>query len=115
MRIMNRKDFLLLPENVVFSKFEPCFFRDLMIKGGTILDDAGIGIDFYAQQINDAVECDNSGMFADILFSAVETGSSFEMDFDCQGRDGMFEEKQLFAVWERKDILKLVKRLIECV
>jgi hypothetical protein len=33
------------------------------------------------------------------------------MDFDCQGRDGLFDAAQLFAVWEPQDVAVLIARL----
>ena len=108
-RIIKRKQLISLPENVLFSHFEPCNFGRLQIKGESIRD-----IDFYSQYIGDAVECDSSGEFADILFSAMETGRSFKMDFYCEARDGMFDANEtLFAVWEKDDIDQLIKRLQE--
>lgn len=105
MRIVKRAEFLAMPPQTLFSKYRPCVFDDLMIKGETW------GNDFLYQQIIDAVKARDSGEFADILFKSAEDGSSFELDFDCQGRDGMFDADQLFAVWERKDVEALITRL----
>jgi hypothetical protein len=35
----------------------------------------------------------------------------FAFDLDGTVRDGLYEEKQLFAVYEKEDILKLIGRL----
>jgi len=106
MRIVDRKTFLSLPDETLFSKYEPCVFGDLKIKGETVGTN-----DFLTQQICDAIRCDDSGEFADILFSAQETGYSFAMDFDYMGRDGLFDDDQLFAIWETVDIIALIDRL----
>ena len=108
-RIITRKQLLSLPENILYSHYEPCNFGNLQIKGESIRD-----IDFYSQSITDAIDCDSSGEFADILFAAQETGRSFKMDFYCESRDGMFDSNEtLFAVWEKDDIEQLIKRLQE--
>ena len=106
MKIVDRKTFLALPAETLFSKYEPCIFGDLTIKG----ENAGSN-DFLTQQIVNAVSCHDSGEFGDILHSAVETGDSFSMDLDCQGRDGLFDDGQLFAIWEPADIAMLIERL----
>jgi hypothetical protein len=37
------------------------------------------------------------------------------MDFEYEGRDGLFEEGQLFAVWEKADVASLIERLRRCL
>jgi|GEM_PF-1373079 len=105
MKIVDLRAFLALPAETVFSKYEPCSFENICIKGESMTND------FAYQQIHDAVDSGDTGEFVDILESATETGESFEMDFDCQSRDAMFDKDQLFAVWERQDVYYLIKRL----
>ena len=109
MKIMNRVEFLKMPEGTLFSKYEPCVFGALQIKGDSLSND------FCVQQIADSVKCSGSDELFNILFAAKETGDSFEMDFEVEGRDGLFEDEQLFAVWEAKDVLALVKRLMQTI
>ena len=106
MKIVDRKTFLAMPAGVLYSKYRPCIFGELSIKGKTVAD-----IDFYVQQIADSVKCHDSGEFADVLFDATANGTSFALDFACEGRDGMFDEHQLFAVWEPQDVAALIARL----
>lgn len=107
MKIVNRATFLAMPEGTVFAKYEPCVFGELMIKGESLFND------FCYQQIVDAIECAGSGDFADKLFDAQEQGKSLTMDFYCQGRDGCFDDDQLFAVWELENVRGLIHRLTE--
>ena len=37
------------------------------------------------------------------------------MDFAYEGRDGLFDKDQLFAVWSIRDIRSLIDRLQECL
>lgn len=106
MKIVDRKTFLALPAETLFSKYEPCVFGDLCIKGDSIGSN-----DFAYQQIADAVAAHDSGEFANKLFDAQASGESVAMDFDCQGRDGLFDDDQLFAVWEPADVAALIARL----
>lgn len=109
MKIVNRAQFLALPPNTLFSKYTPCVFQHLEINGETW------GNDFLTQQIVDAIAYADSGDFSDKLHLSQECGDSLRMDFDCQGRDGCFDDDQLFAVWEREDVLALIARLQGCV
>ncbi len=111
MKIVNRAQFLALPPNTLFSKYNPCFFGELEIKGET-WDHCN---DFLSQQVACAIACTGSQDFADKLEDAQELGVSLAMDFDCQGRDGCFDEDQLFAVWEPADVAALIERLTACL
>ena len=109
MKIVDRKTFLELPENTLFSKWASCVFGDLTIKG------ASWEHDFLTQEIASAVECNDSGEFADLCDDAARTGKSIAINLDCMGRDGCFDEGQMFAVWEAEDVLALIERLKACV
>ena len=41
----------------------------------------------------------------------MESGESMPVDFEVTSREGLFEEEQLFAVYEKEDVEKLIKRL----
>lgn len=107
MRIVKRPEFLKLPPGTLYSKYKPCIFEELNIKGDTLPN----GNDWFYQQIADATEHYGQDCI-DALTAAEELGKSIAMDFDCEGRDGCFEDdSQLFAVWERADVEKLIARL----
>lgn len=105
MKIVNRETFLKMPPETLFSKYQPCVFEDLCIKGDSLRED------FCYQSITDAIVCDGSDSFTDNLSRAEITGESLQMDFECQGRDGCFDSEQLFAVWEEADVKALISRL----
>jgi len=115
MRIVNRQAFLAMPVNTVFSKYTPCVMDAFNIKGDTIYDRDGKAFDYYEQQVSDSVKARSSSEFSDILLAAEQDGSSFALDFDGEGRDGLYDEGQLFAVWEEADVLYLIERLFRCV
>ena len=106
MKIINRKTFLALPAGTVFSKYETGAFGPLTIKCSS-----DYGNDFLVQYIADAIKCTGSEDFVGRLDASEATGESMPMDFDCIGRDGCFEDWQLFAVWERADVEALIARL----
>lgn len=105
MKIVDRKTFLAMPAGTVFAKYQPCYFEGLEIKGDSLSND------YCFQQIVDALEVHDSGEFGDKLFESQEKGTSVPMDFYCQGRDGGFDDMQLFAVFEKQDVEALIERL----
>ena len=116
MKIVSRATFLAMPAGTVFSKYEPCAFGDLMVKTDTIIiADSPSGGDFRFTSVSDAIDSYSSGDFADKLFDAADHGTSVAMDFHIQARDGDFDPGQLFAVWEKADVLGLIGRLNEAV
>lgn len=111
MKIVDRQTFLALPANTLYSKYEPCIFSDIQIKGNTCTS----GNDFYYQDIASAIENESSEDFWDTLKLALENKVSLTMDFEYEGRDCLYDAKQLFAVWEKQDVVKLINRLQECL
>jgi hypothetical protein len=108
MKLLNRAEFLKMPSNTVFTKYKPTCFDEILIKG----DSTGYN-DFWFQDLLQ-VESDDRGQTFD-TFDKLENGESIKMDYDCEGRDGLFEEDQLFAVFEKQDVADLIKRLQECL
>jgi hypothetical protein len=93
MKIIDRKSFLDLPSGVLYSKYRPCTFDALSIKGNTRHGDF------------------NTLLIAETLVSdqpALEDGCE-RLDRWC--RDGLFDQNQWFAVWEKTDVETLVRTL----
>jgi hypothetical protein len=44
----------------------------------------------------------------------VEPLTEFKFDIDETQRDGLFEEDELFAIYDNEDILKLINKLKTC-
>lgn len=106
MRIINLKMFLELPAGTLYMKFEPNVFGPLLIKGGSIME----GEDFLYQQLEE-IDADD-GIIADrMLEDSEKNDASFNLDLDCQGRDGLYHKDQLYAIYERKDVIQLIERL----
>jgi hypothetical protein len=110
MKIVDRQTFLAMPAGTLFSKWQPCVFEDVQIKGVTLFNGER-AIDFSLQQIADAVASNDSGEWSDIQCASVDCGSSFALDFECESRDGFFDADQMFAIWERADVEGLLARL----
>jgi len=107
MNILNREKFLALPPGVLFCKYEPCVFGPLCIKD-TNCDEN----DFFYLDIANAVDVNSTEDFLDQMTEAKDKGVSVRTNFDCVSRDGLFDNDQLFAVWESEDVLGLIKKLM---
>lgn len=106
MKIVNFETFRKLPPGTIYCKYEPQVFRELEVKDETL--DYG---DFLCACLTGWVDSNGSDDTTEILYEAEKTGESFDLEVDCYGRDGMFEEDQLFAVYEKKDVEQLIQAL----
>lgn len=107
MKIVTRKEFMKLPKETVFSYYEPCVFRELMIK---VSDDKGWPTDFLYDSIIGKIDSKSSEDFSNKC-EMMEKGESVPMDFESTGREGLFDDEQLYAVYEKEDVEKLIARL----
>ncbi len=111
MKLLNRKEFLKMPAGTLFMKFEPCVFGDLCVFQGP----AGNN-DFYYDPLGDAIAHRGSLDLHDHVFPGLKLGESMPMDFDCTGRDGLFDGDEIkFAVYEKADIEGLIAKLQTCL
>jgi len=112
MRIVDRTAFLAMPPLTVYAKYEPCIVGPLMVKGDTcgVLPPDGVGDWTYATFEN-PINGGSDELFHN--FAAMERGSSYPLETfdDCVGRDGLFDKDQLFVIYERDDLLKMVDLL----
>ena len=108
MRIINKQEFLVLPEGILYSEYEPCAFYGLKVKGETWESDY-LEIDLIGNiAANDSVD------YIDRLDYALENRTSLELDFDSDSRNGLFEDNTLYAVYEQKDLNELISSLKTC-
>ena len=119
MRIVDRKTFLEMPTNTVFTTYEPTIFGPLTIKGESIEGSpfGGYVGDYFETPIMQVKDDKRNGVFAYRILEEAEEDSSYSFDLGlyAEGRDGSFEEDQLYAVFEKKDIEYLISRLQDCI
>lgn len=104
MRIVNRETFLAMPAGTIFAKYTPHIFGELGIKEETI------GQDFVVQDLSPWFG-DSSEAHWDTLERVAKGEESPPLEFDFAGRDGLFDQEQLFAVLGREDVKALIARL----
>jgi hypothetical protein len=109
MKLLNREEFLKLPEGTLYAKYYQDLFGDICVKDASIGAEEEIG-DFYTMPLinisDDVFDNDHS----DASDSFVKT-MQCDLDFDCYGRDGFFDKDQLFAVFEAKELSEITKIL----
>lgn len=84
MKIINLDCFLLLPDGVLFSKYTPNMFEELSIKRDSLLESR----DFFYSVLVDSKKVPE------------RINTTFHVDITSGGRDGCFDDNQLFAVWK---------------
>jgi len=104
MKIYNKKDFLNLKSGAIFAFLndETIDFDSLCIKGESL------------HESNDFIYCDlleiesrSSEERWDRLEEMRDKGASYPINMDF-GRDGFFDKKAFYMVFERADIIKLI-------
>lgn len=110
MKIINREEFYKLPSGTLFSEFQPDIFTGLKIKYDTW--DAGEKpYDYVELDLIGNIKAYSSDQFDLLMDEAVEGKSTLQLDFESAGRNAYFDEDQLYAIYERDDILGLIQVL----
>jgi hypothetical protein len=106
MKIYRRSEFLKLPSGTIYSKGKPWAFGELLIKDDTLRNWSSdeIGDWFYVDPVG--IESNDCGEELLRLDQMLETGASFPMNTNIV-RDGCFNLKDVFLVFEKEDLIKL--------
>lgn len=112
MKIINRTEFLMQPSGTVYCKYTPQYFGDIQIKTCNPCDKwlndwcyIPLTGDIYIEG------CDSSDHHHDTLVFAEEKGFQFKADYESSARDGLYEEDQLFCIYDKNDIVSLINKL----
>lgn len=107
MRIVNLKTFLTLPEGTLFTRYQPCVFDGLEIKGRNCGE-----IGFFLTTLFPPWPASESSEEAmNILDAAEKDGGDFPLGPDRGSRDGCFVEDQLFGIFSADDTKALIAAL----
>jgi len=114
MRIVELKEFLTLPEGTVYHRYGPpdtmACFESLEIK----LESNPRFNDWGLVNLIGAVKHDCSAGLFEILGAAKSDSSvSFETEYDCGERNGVYPDAERFAVLEEQDVRGLIAALQE--
>lgn len=105
MKILDRKQFLALPSGVLYSKFRYSIMEGLYIKYDTTAGGDWVNVSLIDSPLT--FTGDYSDM-DEIYEKSHKEGTSFELDYEATARDGLYEDEQLFAVYEKEDFVKLI-------
>lgn len=105
MRVYTRREFLELPAGTMFSKGRKWVFDCLSVKGDSTRHN-----DFFHRDL-DWIDANDSGQAFDRLEEMLKTGASYPIE-QCEGRDGTFDDGDVFLVWESED-LKYLRETVE--
>lgn len=104
MFIVNWEEFASLPENILYCKIdEGGNMGGVYKKGSTIVSSGSKPVDFYNESVAGEVDAVDSEEADNIVMDAISTGDSFSL-VSRQGRDGCFDVKQLFGIYEKDDL-----------
>lgn len=116
MKLVNREDFLKLPEGVVYydaeltDKGEVVIggFGDLHIKGESCT------YDYIENNLNGATPVEwKTDVDICESWEAMIGGKDIDFTFDVCGRDGMFDENAKYLVLNKKEVKSLIDELTE--
>lgn len=106
MKIINRKDFLHLPEGVIYSKYE-----SLGMISGLYKKHQSYTNDWVYQDYLGQVSAESDVEFTDIMFKA-EEGNEFTIDFNCAERDGGYDDGDKFVIYDKTDLDMVILNLV---
>jgi hypothetical protein len=106
MKIVKRKEFLALPEGVVYSKYQPCIIDGVYMKGETR------GNNWIYQDLIDSVDIGKGEERYYVVENSRE-GKPFKMDYYCMDGDGMYEEDQEFMIYDHMDVKRFAMQLVK--
>lgn len=118
MKLYTRQEFLKLPARTIYSRVDQGsadLCRGLYCKtSGPEYD-----IDWIEQDLISEPGFPNNikdGWQAiEYQLNLRDSFQDFQTDLDCGGRDGMFEDSDVFVVWDKSDISKLIHYLSDCI
>lgn len=120
MKLYTRKDFMGLPKGTIYSRVDKS--RDDQLCHGLYCkvsnkEQMGNG-DFVEQDLISEAgnplmpDVDNGEDNVNYQMHLRDSFKTFRTDLNCAGRDGMFDEEDLFVVWDAQDIKKLAEYLL---
>lgn len=104
MRIASRAQLIEMPVGTVFTPCVPQVAEGLFIFGGKC------GPDFLEECLI-GVQGSGSSEHESRLWDKMIAGESIDVEYGVYGREGSFDDKQLYLVYEQADVRKLIAAL----
>ena len=110
MRMVRRQELMTLPDGTLYAELnEPWIFGQLCIKGKTISDDDG-DRDFWFRSLCWPQGSNSMEAVTRLEEMAADSSVSYPVE-TAEQRDGMYNDAQVYAVYEASD----ARVLMECV
>ena len=103
MKIVSLEQFLKYPEGTIYSKYKPCYMDGLYVKA----DSTETG-DWVCMTLIDPIAGDHHD-----ACRKMESGGDVSYESDYYGRDGCFDDEQMFMVYNYEDTDAMMKILRE--
>ena len=116
MRLYKRKDFIKLPAMTIYSRVDNAIYD---ICDGLFCKTSGeeYSNDWVEQDLISSVgfpnNITNGGDALVYQMNLRDNFRDFITDLDCAGRDGVYDDKETFVVWDKEDVTKLRDYLSE--
>ena len=114
MKVLERKEFLQLnTKPILFQKFRPMVLESLRIKYNNTFNNK----DFYYEDLlgvnikTNNYEPNDSDELYELWEKVVKGKENFEREYYTSYRDGLFDEDELYLVYDDEDIEKLINYL----
>lgn len=108
MRVYTRKEFLKLPPGTLYCSGQDWAFGPMSVKADSLVYDIPGGAnDFVCLELND-IEAASDAEISDRSAAMIHRGASFPMA-SSYGRDGMYEEDEIYLVYEPEDLDRLIE------
>lgn len=119
MKIVDRKTFLGLPEGTVFFRMEDNGFEfdrmAIKTSGPSDTNDfMYMAFDELWPAETEDREIVHTGDVLD-FYAKLKLDESFALDWECDSRDGLFDDDAKFMVFEEADVRSLIERLQRCL
>lgn len=113
MKIVSRNDLFTMPEGTLFQEYEPQIFGPLEVFEGMV-NNRTFANGYVSEPVSDPSFEDVAGSYelSDMLFAAEKDGQPRPLVYGNNSfRDGCFEATQLYAVYEKQDVERLIAYL----
>lgn len=106
MKLVSREALMALPPGTIYSEAQPCTFNTWLVKGETIAHE-GKNIDWFHEA--------SVGACFSVHWDKLEVGEESDIDFLRGGRDGCFDDEQLYAVLDDNDVAAWIGALLRAL
>ena len=104
MKILDREQFMNLPDGVLYAKLYSYEFGEISIKRESLTNDWVVH-ELFNVHSEDFIKT------VQIIDEAIKKQIRFDLDFESTIRDGCFDENQMFAVFEAEEVQNIIKLL----